>query len=360
MARPIIPLALVDRTPDFPTDADRARSGRSVYYQQQIAPGISVRRAGFNLKDPDSSGDHCMIELAADSLGDLARFVSSPDGQPAGGFSSRPASRKNAAEKDWDLGWGWDATLERGLSGWAEGWQLIRAARASMPGDFHPCPPPDFDIAGGVLCIPSFLSGDPAHFEEDQEDAGGRSRILRMIIPLTAHCGISAERMANRGAAIASVIDALEAAGIRVEAEAISTHEEGWAQAVIRHRIKEAGAHLNLSNLALSVASPAVFRRLHFAGLEALGGCNIKNYGRPGRPLERGKPYDFEVSEMRNGYGSANLFKHKDLEPPGSIVLPGIGGSGNGFETPAAALETIRDQMEKLGLAVAFEGSAAR
>ena len=307
--------------------------------KREPAPGISIER--IHLATPaESYTRHRAVILRADSLAALARFLSSPEGAARGAYQaeteggSRKVKEGKKAE-DWDLGAGWEGALDFAARGWKEGRQGLRAAAATLDGEFHPRPPQAFDVAGDWLDVPSAIAGDPEQWGYDEE-APGRARIIRLGIPLSASWTVPASTLRNRGAAIAAIIDGLESEGIRCEVDAYSVHEGGAeAQAVIIHRVKEAGAHLSLDRLAASIIHPGTFRRLHFAGLEHLGGESIAG---------------FDVDDLRHGYGIPADFRdpfRRACDPSGTYHLP-LTSTGD-FATPEKARETIRAQMKELG-----------
>lgn len=307
--------------------------------KRAIGQGITLR--GILTKDNQAA-----LLLRADSLGALARYLQTPAGQPKGIYKEHAdgGSRKTADKaKEWDLGAGWEGALAYAEQGWPEGRRGLRAAAATLAGEFHPRPPQAWDVAGDWLDIPSAIAGDPEQWAYDEE-ATGRARIITLAVPLTAPWHVEAETLRNRGAALVSIIDGLEAQGIRCEIEAYSAHEHpaNYNQAVIMHRVKEAGAHLSLDRLAASLIHPATFRRLHFAGLENLGDETV--------PSADGTGTRFAASSLVSGYGSAKEL-HEDLrlylDQPGTFHLP-LAQSGD-FSTPAAAAATIREQMSALG-----------
>jgi hypothetical protein len=289
------------------------------------------------------------VQIRADSLAALVRWITSEAGKPKAKFANDPSSREPHQGKegmDWDLGAGWQGALDLANNGWPEGRKKMGNALASLAGDFVLTPPPDFDVSGGTLCTPSFIAGDPCHFETDAEDlTGGKSKIVRLIVPLSASCGVSAKALCNRGAAIASVIDALENGGHSVEVETHSVHHDTHKgenqQTVIRHLVKEAGAALSLDRLAVSLAHPATFRRIHFAAIESIGDLTD--------PVT--------VDELRRGYGNPRSDHRKDLNPVGSYELPKLSDAENGesaFETPDSARKEIARQLGALGFTVSF------
>ena len=317
------------KNPDFIPEEKRTDETTEEQKREMLSPSIQVR---------------------ADSLGDLVRFLQSEAGKAKGAFERNPSSRKcisNPREaRDWDLGAGWQGAIDLAEKGWADGRKKMSSALASLAGEFVLSPPPESDVAGGVLCCPSFIAGDPCHFDADADTPdGGKSKIVRLIVPLSASANVSASALCNRGAAIASVIDALESAGHSVEVETHSVHQDLYQgerqQTVIRHIVKQAGAQLSLDRLAVSIAHPATFRRLHFAGVESIGGLTD--------PVQ--------VDELRSGYGSPRPDRRQDLNPPGSFELPIINeaeGGESAFETPESARVEIARQLSALGFTVSF------
>lgn len=300
---------------------------------KRLAPGVLFTVADVPASQPQ------LMQLRADSIDQLADFLESDAGAPKGAFADDPSSRTNPKSETWDLDAGWEGALEIARNGWREGARNVRAALATIAGDLILAPPQLADVAGGVLDCAAHVAGAPDCFDVDDDEAGGRARVIRLLVPLSASGSVPASHLLNRGAAIASVIDALEAGGVSVELEIIVTAGDGKHQAASRHFVKRAGDHLNLDALATSIVHPATFRRLHFATLEAMGdqtpgGWNMSN-------------------RLRHSYGTPAPYAGADLEPPGTYTLPNYDQGDH--STPAKSRATIAGQLQAMGFSVAFE-----
>jgi len=326
----------------MPTDPKNPDAARVLFHAKETrAPGITIEKLTAFKRD---CGTDRAVILRAESLGALARYLESEKGKARGAFErleeAKTGSRKTFScakdAKEWDLGAGWDGAIDFARQGWPEGRRGLRAAAASLAGEFHPRPPQGFDVAGDWLDIPSAIAGDPESWGVDEE-VTGRARIITLALPLSASWNVSATTLRNRGAAIAAIIDGLESEGIRCEIDAYSIHESrsDCNQAIIMHRVKEAGAHLSLDRLAASLIHPATFRRLHFAGLENLGGETCEN---------------FNPDCLTSGYGMAREMRpafREILDQPGTYHLP-MPGQGD-WSDPKVAAATMREQMTALG-----------
>lgn len=295
-----------------------------------VAPGVTLTTLVHNGVE--------VAKLSADSLQDLVRYVDSPAGKPKGAFEANPYSRTNSPSADWDLGAGFDGAKDLALNGWPKGRERFTKALSQLPKATGFAAIPESDIAGGVLDCASFVAGDPCHFDCDPEETFGQTRLIRLLVPIGANCLVTGDAIANRGAAIASLVDAIEAAGYQCEIDGIKVNSQSGVQVLSQWRIKSAGEHLNLDFLATSVAHPATARRIGFAALEACGGLQIDQ-----RNTDAVKP----------GYGHAAAPVTADLEPAGTIVFPEQNRGGN-YETPAAARATINRVFEQAGYRVEF------
>lgn len=281
------------------------------------------------------------IQYRADTLAALVAHVLSPEGKAKPPFD--PESMTAQPSEQWDLKLGWQGTLDMARQGWPAGRRAVAAALATIPGDFHIAPPQLSDIAGGVLDAAAHVAGAPDCFDIDDDEAAGRARVVRLLVPLSASASVPAKHLLNRGAAIASIIDALEAARISCEVEAMSCHESRSShdQVCIRHTVKRAGDPLNLDALATSICHPATFRRLHFAALESIG------------DLVPGFMQGFKPADICGGYGSPGSYKAMDLEEPGTYLVPAY-NEGN-HDTAEHSRQSVAEGMQKLGFNVSFE-----
>jgi len=125
---------------------------------------------------------------------------------------------------------------------------------------------------------------------------------VRIVLNACVSWNVSPEVLQARGAAVAALASALELAGRRTEivvAAAIDA-KVGKGHLETYFPAKREGEPLQLDQLAFSVASADVFRRLIFAAWETLPSTLRKKFGiRPGGGYGR-------VSELRH-HGHANI-----------------------------------------------------
>lgn len=280
-----------------------------------------------------------VLTLEAESLAALVTYLHSPEGKGKGVFANEGncSSRTNAATKDWDLSAGWDGAVKFATEGWLDGREKVERVLSRLATSNGNAPVCEDDVAGGVLDVASFVAGDPCHYDCDPEDVCGQTKVVRILVPLSASCGVSAGTLLNRGAAIASVVDSLEARGVQAEVIAYSVHREKHGQVCIRHTVKNPGEHLTPERLAASICHPATFRRVNFAGVEALGGRKIGQ---------------FNTDTQVGGYGYPDDLATIGLEPAGTVVFPAV-WQGN-WSTPESARQTVSKAFESAGLQVDY------
>lgn len=324
-----------------------------IEHGRRLAPGVMLTWS--NRPDPDrESGawerrNAALIQYRAESLADMIAHVTSPEGQPKRPFGAE--SRDNEAKPSWDLGVGWKGALALSSQGWRDGRRAIAEAMATLPGDLVISPPQLADVAGGVLDCAAHVAGAPDCFDVDDDDAPGRARVIRLLVHTAASCGVPAQHFMNRGAAIASVIDALEAGGISCEIEALCTGEgNNYDQVTIRHIVKRAGDPLNLEAVAISLAHPGIFRRIDFAALESIGDFD---------PGFTGGAKGWKPASIAHGYGTPETYRCHDAEIPGTVIIPRLQASGQDHSSPAKARESIAEAMRALGFNVSFEPATA-
>jgi hypothetical protein len=302
------------------------------YITQRLADGITLRTF--------KAGKGSIAQLTADSLPSLVRYLRSDEGKPKGAFKGDAHSRTNKATKSWDLSAGWEGACKFATDGWPEGRKRLAKALARLPQATGVAPIREDDVAGGVLDCAAFVAGDPCHYDCDPEETHGQTKVIRILAPIGAAWCVDAESIANRGAAIASVVDAIEASGLQCEVDAVKVHANATDsfQFECRWRVKSAGEHLNLDFLAYSLGHPAVARRIGFASLESQGGLKVNGHS---------------PDDISGGYGYSHNPLSAQHEPAGTVVFPSQ-GSGGDYSTPEAAKKTINAVFEKAGYRVDY------
>lgn len=220
------------------------------------------------------------------------------------------ASRETTGEygrHSWDLGAGFDGAIELARDGWAEGKEMMEeiaaqftasTASASVRQDVT------YDVTGEWCDAGRLISGEPECMGQmhDTDLAGHGSKVVRVLVNLSASCGISAQQMCKRGAAALALVDCLEQAGRSVEVVVTCPSRGDYVGEWIIP-VKRAGEMLDLDRAAFVLAHPAFFRRFLFSALEheskedreAIG---LWNYGMPCNSSEADKTADVVVPHM--------------------------------------------------------------
>lgn len=249
------------------------------------------------------------------------------------------ASRNNSSSYEWDLNVDWEKHQKMLSVGWPEGVKNLKLAQANFPQTASFGKVPDTDIAGGSLCVASFCSGVPDHYDvPPEEDSISDTKVVKLVIPIGATQGYSAKKLFNRGAGIVSAINAIERSGRQCEVWAESASQSGCTIVGQRVLIKWAGSPLDLNNLAVWIGHPATFRRLFFSGRECLWGFTVNGQS---------------VYSMLSGYGGTCMMPAGcgDLKD-GTIYLP-IAEHGN-YRSPRKTMETLSGLFKSAGFSLDF------
>lgn len=203
-----------------------------------------------------------MIRIEFDSLSELARAA---DKAPKDGASWKEENQHG--KHSWTYGVGRDKAVRMAKHGWPEG-----AAKAKRLLDDADLPPIEdthsatrHDVTGSYVDVGEYVQGVPecmVDFIEDKRTA----RFVHIIVSGCFSAGFSGDQIMNRGVCIASVVDALEARGVRCSVELLTKQDRTFETSVMLKRTTDA---LNLDVLTYAVAHPATFRRLIFGVCDA-------------------------------------------------------------------------------------------
>jgi hypothetical protein len=275
------------------------------------------------------------VMLEADSIENFLNFQTVFDGMATG---HRRCSRTNSPSQSWDLNVGWDGYQKVLSEGWKAGVSGLKTAQANFPSTSSFGKIPDTDVAGGSLCVATFCSGAPDYYDVDpEEDSLGETKVIKLVVPVGATAGYSAEYLFNRGAGIVASIQAIERSGKQCEVwaeSAATSHGEPICQRVL---IKWAGAPLDLNTMAVWLAHPATFRRLFFSGRECLW-----NFKTPSG----------SVRDILDGDYGSTCRGPTDKMSEGTIYLP-LARDGY-YGTPKSALQTLTEIFKSAGFALDF------
>lgn len=263
------------------------------------------------------------IRMFADGLNDVERWLS---GNPKKWNSE---SSKNAdASNRWDLDAGYEGSLKLARDGWPEGADLInQALEAIIPATGREGGRWGYSYGGGSVSVGRYLTGNPKCMKNRRRQDYGKAKVLRMAVNIVASAAVSAEQMANYGAALVSLVDRLESGGRRVHLDCIGVvslnkatrFAAGWT-------VKLASEPVDLSALAFSIAHPAALRRIWFA-------------------LAERTPKEVEAL----GYGRCLDALPEDMPDNDSetIIVDGINHEPGRCNTPTDALRFAIEQLNK-------------
>jgi len=240
-----------------------------------------------------------------------------------------------SSQREGDSGWSGSKTFEDALDLAAHGWPEGRAkmgaavAAANASTAFASCPALSLDVAGAYPLPHLAAAGDvfcmvtPAPISE-------RSRpVLRLCVAGAVSAMVNATDIVNYGAALLTIVDALESADYRVELTIVSAIRSmgGDQEASFTVTVKQAQDVLDLDRLAFVLASPAMWRRLGFAVIETMPQAFEAGYGVPRDP-KAGRDFDAD-----------------------SILLPSCQSfkkAGGVFSTPQRALDAVLPTLQEL------------
>lgn len=128
---------------------------------------------------------------------------------------------------------------------------------------------PRFDVAGAVADVPRFLAGAPDSMVQwDPMPREGGARLFSIAIDTAVSAAVSNDAIEIRGAAVCSLVDALESTGRRVLLDwlvGISDMKNGPACDLIVVPLKGYEHTLDLESIAFAAIHPGATRRLAFA-----------------------------------------------------------------------------------------------
>ena len=143
-------------------------------------------------------------------------------------------------------------------------------------------------VAGGFPLVPVYLTGVPKNMLASKKITT-KTKVISIVYNLSVCGNISSKDIVVAGAKVASIIKYLEAKGIRCNlyvadvARSVYSDRQVISFAV---KIKDAGAPLNLLNIAYPLINPSMLRRHGFRFIEtcpvAVSDGIARGYGVPG------------------------------------------------------------------------------
>lgn len=270
-------------------------------------------------------------EVRFDSLGDFLDYVGTlPDQQ--GNANNR--SQGSAIDKEREQFSGTASlpdALKLARNGWPKGRaQMVDGVRDAFRGRAAAGIGPGitYDVAGAVPCAPAAAAGDPMCMMDFQPEIRAARPIVRLLVPFVYSANVQHQTIINRGIAMLTLIDAIEAAGQRCEIDLIwvagGDGSKDTATNVLRVCVKRPEEPLDLDRLAFAIAHPSFLRRIGFAFWDKTIGGDAR---------------------IGWGYGFPNRLKGEAI-PAGWNYLPGIDNQNTGpFSTIAGALAYLEPLM---------------
>lgn len=259
-----------------------------------------------------------------------------PDGAPAG-------SRKDDRDRgygdgeEWSGG-SWESAIKLARAGWHEqiattdhiagdiAYSVI-GDRLSTDWRF------DRDVAGDMVDVASFLSGEPENmvFAYPEEDTSSGT-VVRLVVPVAFTWMVETSLAIKRGNAIVALVDVLTKAGYSLEIWAQLAITGGFPESRVSYavNVQKATDPLDMGTILYALAHPTMLRRLGFSAMERLP-MTMK------RKLHVG-----------SGYGSPDSVRPGDVpEVDGpTIILPQL--SYNDDWDPSDAEEWIGIALDSL------------
>lgn len=214
----------------------------------------------------------------------------------------------------------WQEAVDLARSGWQEGVKRLSDLRDALMDDVGtliPEPVPIMDVAGEVVDVGAFVTGQPEHmvtwFDDD-----GRTRQIHVVVNITASANKSKESMMMRGLLAAGLVDSLEHAGHRVRLDVVSSHGGSRKYGMIAH-LKRESEVLDLERVVFACAHPSMLRRIVFGVMESVPNKRARDdigvgftYGYPSDEYKHlfpdGKP-DIYIGNAQN---ASNMDEVKD------------------------------------------------
>ncbi len=224
------------------------------------------------------------------------------------------------ADDDWYGSKTWDEAMQYAVTGHPVARAALEAVAVKQTTALEPL----WETApvGAFACIPAYAAGVPEDMFAQSELAPPVSQpIVRIVVNMSGSAGITAQSIINRGAAIVTLIDQIQASGKRVELIAVKHgHNSGGTERYVwQVTIKRPEEPIDMDRIGLAFATPIMLRRFFF------------------RVLEFTVPHEVYA----HGYST----HYADECRGADLVLPVI--TGNEYSTPARANALVQKLWEQ-------------
>lgn len=167
----------------------------------------------------------------------------------------------------------WEEAIGLAQKGWPEGCSKmvtnLSAAQFMQPGATYKAEA--LSVAGAYPLMPAAIAGEPDCMVTDGLENSATKPIYRFVVNTSFIAAVTPQQVMNRGAAILSWIDQLEAEGARIELICLRSCDVGRSEGVNRYSgiltLKRADEPLEIDRAAFAIAHPSMLRRIWFAAL---------------------------------------------------------------------------------------------
>lgn len=223
----------------------RIRRGNALYLERYV-PGMNY---SSNWESPES----------------FARYIQA--------LNSNEAWHKSAWEKGGDFAGSrsMDESLEMARTGWPEGAAMASRVRdrvlAANPVRKQPA---RYDVAGAYPNVARAVAGDIKNMRVDDRRSSKRRPTITLVANMAAPWFVTATDLSHRAAAIAAIVDQVEAAGFSCEVVATATskgygRDSGDWKTSVNILVKSSHQPVDIGRLAFGLGQSSVFRRFVFA-----------------------------------------------------------------------------------------------
>lgn len=192
----------------------------------------------------------------------------------------------------------WDEAMRYAVTGHAAG----RAAIESAAVKFTSAALPDWDTApvGAFPCIPAYAAGAPEDmFTMSELAPPTQSPIVRIVVNMTASAMITQEEIINRGAAIVTLIDRVQASGRRVELIAVDHSTDDGNEFAFSVTVKRPEEPVDMDRIGLVFATAIFLRRFMFRMIECVSPYPVPGYGDAAHIERLFQPGDLVIGKIK-------------------------------------------------------------
>lgn len=162
----------------------------------------------------------------------------------------------------------WDEAVHMARYGWQEGRENLAQAIAIARPERAIVQSTSRDVAGDYPLIPAAVAGDPMNMIVRRRSQVAARPVVRIDYNGSVSGKLDASRIVNRGAALLSIVDAMEARGYSCELRIIFKTWNAAQRLSVAVTYKRAGEPLDIDRAAFALIHPATMRRLFLGCIE--------------------------------------------------------------------------------------------